>query len=358
MRHEMNELSQCVERAKESLYFSGACISEHLEAFYSDQVEACQNIGRSERSQGVKHLFLVGSGGSLATMQTAKYALDGLLDVPVDAVASYELVWRRPARLDEQALVCLASYSGETEDTLAALRYAKERGARTMVIVGKAESTMANEADVVVPYVSGAIYEVPIATLVLFAAGYLEGAALADEAAALRSSLLGLPAVCERTLAIEEGLAEGRARDFLHSSHIYVIGGGPLAPLAYKVAMSVVMENIRIGATFSEAAEWRHGPVEALERLRPDVMALLGTDDSRGLTQRAIDFCRDRGAQVLIYDAAEFGDEVHPLLTSMVMNSHIQWFVVYSAILRGITDLDDRVFMGRNILAAGGAGWP
>jgi fructoselysine-6-P-deglycase FrlB-like protein len=354
----MNQLSEYVERAKDSLYFSGAHIAEHLDAFFADQADAAERLGRAERLRDPYHLFLVGSGGSLATMQTAKYALDSLIEVPVDAVASYELVWRRPTRLNERALVFVSSYSGETEDTVAALRYANERGARTVAIVGRPESTMGREADTVVPYASGAIYEVPIATMVLFAAGYLEGGPRAHDVAALRRSLLGLPAICERTLAVEEDLAEERARRFLHSNHLYVLGGGPLAPLAYKVAMSVVMENLRINATFSEAAEWRHGPVEALERLQPDVMVLLGTDESRELTERGIEFCRDHGAQVLVYDAADFGDEIHPLLTPMVMNSHTQWFIVYSAILRGITDLDQRVFMGHNLLATGGAGWP
>jgi fructoselysine-6-P-deglycase FrlB-like protein len=350
----MNELSQYVARAKESLYFSGARIGDHLNAFLGDQADACEELGRSERARGARHVFLVGSGGSFATMQTAKYALDGLLDVPVDAVASYELIWRKPARLDAESVAIFSSYSGETEDAVAALRYANERGARTVAIVGKEDSVMAAEADVAIPYASGAIYEVPITALVLFAHGWASDAATGE----LRDSLLALPALADRTLAEEEGRAEARGREFLSSNHMYVLGGGPLAPLAYKVAMSVVMENIRIGATFSEAAEWRHGPVEALERLRPDVIALLGTDDSRELTQRAIDFCESNGSRVMVYDAADFGDGVHPLLTPVVMNSHTQWFIVYSAILRGITDLDERVFMGRNILATGGAGWP
>jgi hypothetical protein len=60
----------------------------------------------------------------------------------------------------------------------------------------------------------------------------------------------------------------------------------------------------------------------------------------------------------MVYDAAEYGDDVHPLLAPIVMNSHTQWLIVYSAILRGITDLDERVFMGHNVLATGGAQWP
>jgi fructoselysine-6-P-deglycase FrlB-like protein len=123
------------------------------------------------------------------------------------------------------------------------------------------------------------------------------------------------------------------------------------------VALSVLMENVRIGGTYCDACEFRHGPAEALERVKPDMMFLLGTDESRSVTQRTLDFCREQGARTLVYDAAEFGD-CHPLLTPLVMNSVVQWFVVYSALLRGILDLDERVFMGHNVLAEGGAVWP
>ncbi|MEA2160905.1 MAG: fructoselysine 6-phosphate deglycase [Solirubrobacteraceae bacterium] len=352
----MQELPTYVEQAKESLYFSGAKIDEHLRAFLGDQGENCIELGRQSAGR-IGHLYLVGSGGSLATMQTAKYILDSVLEVPVDAVPSYELVWRKPLRMRKDSLVVLASYSGETEDTVAALRAANEHGARTVAIVAKPDSTMAREAHLVVPYDSGAIYEVPIAALVRMAAGLAAGTSTEGDVAALNTGLDALPEILRRTLDAEEFRAEERARELLRDQHLYVLGAGPLSPLAYKVAMSVVMENIRIGATFSDAVEWRHGPAEALERVRGSFIVLLGTDASRELTLRTIDFCRANDSRVMVYDAAQFGD-VHPLLTPVVMNSHTQWLIVYSAILRGITDLDERVFMGHNVLAAGGAQWP
>ncbi len=352
-----SELRGYVEKAKESLYFSGARIDTDLGTFIDDQGEACIALGKGHQGQS-GHLFLIGSGGSLASMQTGKYLLDGLLsDVASDALPSYELLWRQPRRLDQDALVFLASYSGETEDTVAALRFARSSGAKTIAIVGRPDSTMAAEADVVLPYDSAAIYEIPIAALLLFAVGRGGAADSTSDFERLRASLIGLPPVLKRVLGAEEERAEQRARDLLRAQHVYVLGSGPLAPLAYKVALSVFMENIRIGATYCDAAEWRHGPAEALERLRATFLVLLGTDASRDVTSRTIDFCSSQGSEVHIYDAAEFGD-IHPLLTPLVMNSVTQWLIVYSAILRGITDLDERVFMGHNVLATGGARWP
>lgn len=352
----MRELQQYVDRAKESLYFSGAKIDTHLNTFIREQRDACEALGR-DLGRRFRHLYMVGSGGSLATMQTAKYVLDGVLSVPSDVVGSYQLVWREPKLLGKDALVFFASYSGETEDTVAALRFAKQRGARTVAIVAKAESTMAREADVVIPYDNGAIYEIPVAALIFFAFGLLKGTPSEAPAGRLRDGVLALPEILKKTLALEEKKAEKRARDLLSAQHLFVLGAGPLEPLAYKLAMSVVMENVRIGATYSDACEWRHGPAEALERVRGRFVVLLGTDASRDMTLRTIDFCRSNGSQVMVYDAAELGD-VHPLLTPIVLNSHTQWLIVYSAILRGITDLDERVFMGHHVLATDGAAWP
>jgi fructoselysine 6-phosphate deglycase len=350
------ELARYVARARQSLYFSGARIDTDLTEFLAVHADACEELGRECRDTRGP-LFLVGSGGSFAALQTAKYILDGLLSVNTQVLTSYELIWRQPRSLDSDAVVLVASYSGETEDTVAAARYAKAQGARTIAIVGLGDSTLGREADAAVVYESGAIYEIPIVALVLFAAGLAEGTPAADSAVALSKDLHELPDVLRRTLPRAEAEAEQRARALLRVQHLFVLGAGPLSPLAYKLAMSVFMENIRISATYSDSAEWRHGPAEALERVRGTFIVLLGTDPSREISQRAIDFCQSQGSEVTTYDAADFG-KVNPLLAPVVMNSHTQWLIVYSAILRGIVDLDARVFMGHHVLATGGARWP
>ncbi len=71
------------------------------------------------------------------------------------------------------------------------------------------------------------------------------------------------------------------------------MGGGPLYGLAYKFALTVFMENIRTHGSIIESAEFRHGPAEMLERQRPDMAFLLGTDESRALTERSLEVARD-----------------------------------------------------------------
>jgi fructoselysine-6-P-deglycase FrlB-like protein len=351
----MSTFRESIELARKSEYFSGARLPEELGAFLSAESDACRELGR--RLKGATHVYLVGSGGSWATLQTAKYALDGYLAAPIEAMHSYDFIWRRPARLQPGALVILASYSGETEDTVAALRFARQAGATTVGIVKGGDSAIRRESDHAIEYGSAAIFEAPIAALLLLAAGMSEGTPAAAAAEELAAAVAAVPDAVRESLQGADAWAEEHARAFLSSRHLYVLGAGPLSPLAYKVALTVVMENIRIGGTWIDASEWRHGPAEALERSQADALMLVGTDPSRPMCQRSLAFLREHGARTLVIDAADYAG-VHPLLTPLVLNSLTQWLTVWSAVLRGIADLDHRVFMGRQVLAEGGHRWP
>ena len=89
---------------------------------------------------GHAEVYFVGSGGSWASMYSGKYLCDRFAPVASDVALSYDLIWRAPRRLGPDSLVVLASYSGATEDTLAALRFARERGARTVALVREGDS--------------------------------------------------------------------------------------------------------------------------------------------------------------------------------------------------------------------------
>lgn len=351
-------IREAFERSLASDYFTGARIGRELDDFLARRGDECRAL--AELISEATPVYLVGSGGSYANALGAKYVWDRLLPNPVDAVASYELLWRHPRPLGAGAVVIVNSLSGETEDTVAALREASSRGARTVALVRRADSTIGREADVTVSYEHAFCYEGPLVGMVLAATELARrsGGAAAAEAAAIEASLLALPAVLGAAVEQELVAAEQKAADFLHSTHLYVVGAGPLSSLAYKVALTVVMENIRIGGTYCDASEFRHGPAEALERVNPDVMMLVGTDESRPLALRTLETLERGGSRIVRYDAANYGPDVHPLLTGLLLNSLTQCFVVHSALRRGILDLDARVLMGHGVLAADGAGWP
>jgi fructoselysine-6-P-deglycase FrlB-like protein len=94
-----------------------------------------------------------------------------------------------------------------------------------------------------------------------------------------------------------------------------------------------------------------------LDRRGADMAVVVGTDESREMTLRTLHFAEQHGARTAVFDAADFAG-VHPLLTPFVLKVALQWFIVYATLMRGIDDLDDRAYMGRQVLAKEGSTWP
>ncbi|MCX6371119.1 MAG: SIS domain-containing protein [Solirubrobacterales bacterium] len=352
----MSNLDALVEEAKKSELFTTPQLADDMRRFLDQHRPAALALAAEARERGIKTVFFTGSGGSWSAMYSGKYFADRFTTLTTDAQLSYELIWRNPQRLGPDSLVFAASYSGETEDTVAALRFAKEAGAWTVGLVNKPDSTIATEADTAIAYESSALYAMPMAAVSLFALewGRLDGN---EEAEEVLAAFDALPDIIAKAFENCREPSLEIARALLPAQELYCVAAGPLYGLAYKFALTVFMENIRTHGSVIESAEFRHGPAEMLERQRPTMVFLLGTDESREMTQRSIDVAEANGAQVVVYDVADYPG-LHPLLAPFVMKVPLQWMVVHSALLRGILDLDDRVFMGRNVLSKGGARWP
>jgi fructoselysine-6-P-deglycase FrlB-like protein len=223
--------------------------------------------------------------------------------------------------------------------------------------VNNANSLMGQEASEVVPYNSKALYIMPMAAAYLFS---LEVACLQgnEKAQDVLKGLYGLPPLLSKLYIDEEARACKLAKEYIEEKLFYVLGTGPLYGLAYKFALTVFMENMRVHGSFIDAPEFRHGPVEMLAGENPTMVVLLGTDETRKMVERIANIGHDNGARLLIYDLADYPG-IHPLLAPFVLMFPLQWFAVYSALMRGITDLDDRVFMGKGIMGKGeGITWP
>jgi|SRR5579862_465304 len=355
MRPLSGELEEKVQLALGSELFSAPHLEADLQRFLHDRAEQVKSLAAEARRGGIESLFFVGSGGSWSSMYSGKYLADRLLRVPAELSLSYELCWRRPARLDERALVFVASYSGATADTLAALEFARSRGARTIALVNKADSPIAERAETAIAYGSPGLYSLPLAAVTLFVGEWarLDGHGDAED---LLASLQEIPALVGRAFTSERTRGGELAGQFADATLLYCLGAGPLYGLAYKFALTVFMENLRVHGSVIESAEFRHGPAEMLERQRPDIVALVGTDESREQTLQTLAFAERHGARTAVFDAADH--DVHPLLSAFVLKVALQWFIVYGALMRGIDDLDARVFMGHGVLAGAGAKWP
>jgi fructoselysine 6-phosphate deglycase len=355
-----DSLTELVARAKESELFTAPRLEADLPAYLDEHGARIDHLAQEVVDGRFDEVWFVGSGGSWANMYTGKYLLDRLSTVRSDVSFSYELTWRRPPRLSARSLVFVASYSGATEDTLAALRHANAAAAHTVALTRRRVSPMAREATESLDYDSTALYILPLAAVTRFAlqVAVSQSGGVEREAADALRAMDRLPGLIGEAYRAGEAAGLPQARQFLNSSGLYVVAAGPLYGLAYKFALTVFMENIRIHGSVIESAELRHGPVEMFERQRPDIVFLVGTDESRPMTQRALALATDAGARTLVFDAAAYPG-LHPLLAPFVLLVPLQWFTVYSALLRGISDLDQRVYMGRGVLAQGtDATWP
>ena len=351
------DIEQLVDKARNSTLFTAPVLGPDLARFLKDQAPDIRTLAKKAVDEGVSHIYWVGSGNSWVNLYSGKYLLDKFTDLPSDCFMSYEFVWRDPARLGPKTWVFLASFSGATEDTVAALRHAKAHKAHTIAIVNQADSLMGKEADEVIAYNSKALYILPLAAAYLFSleVARLKGAKGVNE---ILDGLYGLPALLSRQYIDEEMPAKKLAEEFLNERLFYTLGSGPLYGLAYKFGLTVFMENMRVNGSFMDASEFRHGPAEMLDREKPAMVILMGTDESRPLVERVRQLAETHGARVLVYDLAKYSG-VHPLLAPFVLMIPLQWFAVYSALLRGITDLDERVLMGRGIMGQGkGVTWP
>ncbi len=351
------ELDQLVEKARQSTLFTAPVLGPHLERFLREQGGAIRAMAKRALDERVEHIFWVGAGNSWVNLHTGKYLLDRFSDLPSDCTTSYDFIWRSPRRLNEKAWVFLASFSGATEDTLAALRHANAHRAHTIAIVNQAESVMGREASEVLAYNSKALYILPLAAAYLFSleVARLQGAGGVEE---IIAGLYALPELLAKQYVEEEAPARKLAEEFKNERLIYTLGSGPLYGLAYKFGLTVFMENMRVNGSFIEATEFRHGPAEVFDREKPSMVILLGTDESRPVVERVVQLCRANAHKLLVYDLQNYPG-VHPLLAPFALMIPLQWFAVWSALLRGITDLDERVLMGRGIMGQGkGVTWP
>jgi fructoselysine-6-P-deglycase FrlB-like protein len=344
------DVKKYVDIARDSKLFTAPVLGPHSERFLKEKSAFIEGLAKEAVEKKVSHIYWVGCGNSWVNLYSGKYILDKFTDISSDCYVSYEFIWRNPKQLDENSWVFLASFSGATEDTAAALRFAKEHKAHTIVLVDKADSLMGKEADVVIDYNSKALYILPLEAVYLFAltVAKLQGAKVQP----VIDQLYKLPALFSKQYIDEEPKAKELAEKYVDEHMFYTLASGPLYGIGYKFGLTVFMENMRVNGSFMDATEFRHGPAEMLDREKPTAVVLLGTDESRPMVERVRAILGTNGAKVISFDAADYAG-FDPLLAPFVLMIPLQWFAVYSSVLRGVTDLDERVLMGHGIMGKG-----
>ena len=210
---------------------------------------------------------------------TAKYWIERFARLPVEIDVASEYRYRE-APVDDGGLTIVVSQSGETADTLASLRYVKERGSKTVGVVNVPDSSVARLTDVLAPTLAGPeigvastkAFTCQLAALAALAIGLGEARGTIDEAAeaALVGELIATPGLLAEALKLEpaaEKLAQAvaRARDVLY------LGRGTSYPLALEGALKL-KELSYIHAEGYAAGELKHGPIALIDEAMPVIV--------------------------------------------------------------------------------------
>ncbi|MBM3602595.1 MAG: glutamine--fructose-6-phosphate transaminase (isomerizing) [Alphaproteobacteria bacterium] len=224
------------------------------------------------------HVTLVGCGTAFYVGMVAKYWFEELAGLPaiVDIASEFRY---RATHSQMGKLVVFVSQSGETADTLAAMRFAKERGQKTLAIVNVPTSTMAREADIVLhthagPEISVASTKATTAQLTVLAALCLSaargrGAVNAEQLRAHLAAFIDLPGQFASVLA-EEGKYRRVGAQLAESRDVLFIGRGSCYPVAMEGALKM-KELTYIHAEGFAAGELKHGPIALLDSSVPVV---------------------------------------------------------------------------------------
>lgn len=310
-----------------------------------------------EEIRAIRKIFIVACGSAYHTGVTAKYVFEKLARIPVEVDLASEFRYRDPI-LPENTLVVIVSQSGETADTLAALRLAKEKGVRTLGIVNVVGSSIAREADNVMytwagPEIAVATtkaYSTQLITQYLLAMKFakVRGTVSQNDFDAMIQSLERLPEQISLLLSHKENV-QRFANRYLAAEHVFFIGRG----IDYAISMEGSLKLKEISYIHSEAyaaGELKHGTISLIEDGRL-VVAVLTQPELYKKTISNIQEVKTRGAFVMavttvgntevekVADYVVYLPETNPVFANSLAIIPLQLFGYYVSIGRGL-DVD------------------
>jgi glucosamine--fructose-6-phosphate aminotransferase (isomerizing) len=305
-----------------------------------------------EELLGINRIVITACGTSWHAALVGEYLLEEIARVPVEVEYASEFRYRSPI-LDSKTLVIVISQSGETADTLAALREAKRRGARTLGLVNVVGSTIAREVD-------GGMYlhagpEIGVASTKAFTSQIVALALLTLYLGRKRnlsilqgkeivSALERLPEQLEAVLKKQPEI-EALAERFMRATNVLYLGRGYNFPVALEGALKL-KEISYIHAEGYPAAEMKHGPIALIDELMP-VVFIAPQDAVYAKVQSNIEEVRARGGRVVavvtegdtaIRKLADHAIEIPKtldMLTPVLAVVPLQLFAYHIAVRRG-----------------------
>ena len=306
----------------------------------------------------VKRVTIVACGTSFYAGMVAKYWFEQFARVPVDLDVASEFRYRAPV-MEPGGLMIVISQSGETADTLAALRHAKAEGQTIAAVVNVPTSSMAREADLLLPTHAGPeigvastkAFTCQLAVLAALAANLAKAKGKLDEAAErqLVRHLSEAPAAINGALAYDESI-EAMAHNIAGARDVLYLGRGTDYPLALEGALKL-KEISYIHAEGYAAGEMKHGPIALIDENVP-VIVIAPSGPLFDKTVSNMQEVQARGGKVVLisdYDGVQEAGEgcmatitmpkVHPLIAPLVYAVPVQLLAYHVAVQKG-TDVD------------------
>jgi glucosamine--fructose-6-phosphate aminotransferase (isomerizing) len=304
-----------------------------------------------------RQIFIVGCGTAMHAGMVGKYVIEKLARVPVVVDIASEFRYREPLITDQDLLIVI-SQSGETADTLAVLRLAKEVGAATLAVVNVVGSSIAREADMVVythagPEISVAstkayMVQISVMYLLAFELAYLKGTITKEECMNLTKQLSNMPEVIKETLELKEQCSFVASK-LMNAESLLYIGRG----LDYALSMEGSLKLKEISYIHSEsyaAGELKHGTISLIT----EGMPVIAVATQKKLIEKTISNIKEvkaRGAMVVLMcdssvdvdtDVADYViklPKVEEQLMPMVAAAPLQLIAYYTSVLKG-NDVD------------------
>ena len=306
----------------------------------------------------IQRISIVACGTASYAGSVAKYWFERLSRVPVETDVASEFRYRE-APLRKGDLAIFISQSGETADTLAALRYAKEQGVHTLSVVNVPTSTIARESETMLPTLAGP--EIGVASTKAFTCQLMVLAALAVAAGKARGELsdadetklvhglVEIPRLMAAALTIEPQI-EKLARDIAKSKDVLYLGRGTSYPLALEGALKL-KEISYIHAEGYAAGELKHGPIALIDENMP-VVVIAPFDRVFEKTVSNMQEVAARGGNIILMTDAKGAAEatieslvtivlpnMAATFTPMVYAIPVQLLAYHTAVIMG-TDVD------------------
>ncbi|MBR9843094.1 MAG: glutamine--fructose-6-phosphate transaminase (isomerizing) [Rhodobacteraceae bacterium] len=306
----------------------------------------------------VDRLTMVACGTAFYACLTAKYWFEQISRLPVEVDVASEFRYREPP-IASGTVALFVSQSGETADTLAALRYCDGKADKIVSVVNVPESSIARESDLALPILAGTeigvastkAFTCQLTVLLLLAlkAGFERGTITAEEMREKLAALQTLPGVINAALEVENKLTKA-ARKLSEARDILFLGRGRMFPLALEGALKL-KEISYIHAEAYASGELKHGPIALIDKHVP-VVVLAPHDELFDKTVSNMQEVMARNGKVLlITDAkgAESGGhgvwdlavmpEIDPILTPILYAIPAQLLAYHTAEAKG-TDVD------------------